>query len=116
LGAISSPKDEGTGLSTQQLDEVKRIRESGEGVNFREACRLVRPPKEGLLLIYPISRFSGQEKKDSRTRKPLYDDLGDPRAQDIIGIALSLPKSENATVVYGEYVVGSVGWRPYDQD
>jgi len=117
IGSISSPKDEGIGLTKQQLDAVDEKLESPENnIGFRSAARSVRSPTEGLLLIYPISRFSGHDRKISQSRKPLYDDPNDPRAQDIIGIALSFPKSDKALVVLGEYIVGTVGWRSYEQD
>jgi len=116
IGSISSPKDEGIGLTKQQLDAVDEMLELHENnIGFRSAARSVRSPAEGLLLIYPISRFSGHDKKISQSRKPLYDDPNDPRAQDIIGIALSFPKSYKAQVVLGEYIVGTVGWRSYEQ-
>lgn len=117
LGSISNPKDEGIGLTKQQLDNVyEKLGSPESNVGFRAAARSVRSPVQGLLLIYPISRFSGHDRKNSLSRKPLYDDPSDPRAQNIIGIALSFPKSEKAQVVLGEYIVGTVGWRVYEQD
>ena len=80
-------------------------------IGFRAAARIVRPPNEGVLLVYPISRYSGYDKKDGDLRVRLYDDPDDPRAQEIIGIALSFPKSDKAQVVLGEYIVGTVGWK-----
>jgi hypothetical protein len=71
----------------------------------------VRDPAEGLLLIYPISRYSGQEVAAGSARRPLYDDPRDALARDVVGIAISFPRTENAESVRG-YMVGSVGWSP----
>jgi hypothetical protein len=117
IGSISSPKDEGIGLTKQQLDEISdRLALPDKNIGFRSIARSMRSPEEGLLLIYPISRFSGYDKKIGESRKPLFDDPNDPRAQQIMGIALSFPKSDKALVVLGEYIVGTVGWRSYEQD
>lgn len=109
LGVITSPGDEEIGMTSDQLDEVRRIQET-EGLGRGPAARKVRPATDGLLLIYPISRFSGHGSANERNRIPIYQDP--THGVDVIGIALSFPRSSTAAVVRGTYVVGTVGWRP----
>jgi hypothetical protein len=110
LGVITSPGDETVGLAPEQREQVERqSRESGTGLN--PATREVRDPSEGLLLIYPISRHSGQEFAPTAARRRLFDDPDDPLARDVVGIALSFPRSMNQQRVRG-YSVGTAGWRP----
>jgi hypothetical protein len=65
-----------------------------------------------LLLIYPISRFSGQELAAGGPRRQMYDDPRDAQARDIVGIAVSFPQSTTVQDVRGTYSVGTVGWTP----
>lgn len=115
LGVITSPDDQAVGLDDEARAAMRARRDSGETEN--RAARLSRPPEEGLLLLYPISRFSGYELRDpARTcsnRQPLYDDPRDPRARDLIGLALSLPESRHPQRVEA-YLEGTVGWRPVE--
>lgn len=113
LGVITEPGDEEIGLSNEQLLEAKRIQESdGKKIGVNPAARMVRPATDGLLIIYPISRFSGFDKEPQSSRQRLYDNPEDIRCKDIIGVALSFPKSKKEKGVKGEYVVGTVDWRP----
>jgi hypothetical protein len=110
LGVITSPGDEAVGLTREQREQVERqSRDNGIGIN--PTARDVRDPSEGLLLIYPISRHSGQELAPGAARRRLFDDPHDPLARDVVGIALSFPRSTNAQRVRG-YSVGTAGWRP----
>jgi len=105
LGVITSPAHLGLGLSDEQLERAGRPGGQPSGRALRQA----RDPREGLLLIYPISRRSGWdgENRSARgERMPIFADP-DAGAGEIIGIALAFPPSETAATV--EYVVGTVG-------
>lgn len=114
LGVITGQGDEAVGLSSVQLEQAKaavaKAHAEGRKKAFNAACREVRHPSEGLLLLYPISRFSGHEKAAAATREALYADPLHPDARDLIGLALSFPRS-NTKRVSEEYVTGSVPWR-----
>ncbi len=79
IGALVGPADEGVGLPGDL-----------RGLEARKA----RDSTEGLLLLYPISRHSGHDVKPGSPRKPLFADPSDARARDLLGIALSFPKSK----------------------
>ncbi len=111
LGVITSPNDEAIGLSAEEIERV-RTESDSKKIGANPAARQVRAPSEGLLLIYPISKYSGSELAESGSRQPLYENPEDHQACDIIGIAISFPASKQAQSIRGEYVVGSVGWRP----
>ncbi|MFO1400123.1 MAG: Z1 domain-containing protein [Steroidobacteraceae bacterium] len=107
IGVLTSPDDELTGFADRRAAaETVRV---GEKIGLNPAARRVRTPQEGLLLIYPVSRNS---KPDSEiTRRPLFDDPNDGRARDLVGIAVSFPRSNMAMPVKG-YFVGTAGWKP----
>ncbi len=111
LGIITNPGDELIGFSQEQIERVEELRES-----MRQAAnpvsRFVRPPQEGLLLIYPVSRSSGHERPPRQSRRPMYEDPSNPLCRDVICFAISFPKSDRAQVLRGEYVVGTVDWSP----
>ncbi len=111
LGVITSPGDEEEGLSEEQLGMARGLVESGR-YDRNRAARHIRDATDGLLLIYPISRYSGYNLPHGGRRQQLYDDPESPMANGIIGLALSFPRSERAQSIRGEYVVGTVGWRP----
>jgi hypothetical protein len=106
LGVITSPAHLGLGLSEEQRDRARTDSGAPSGRRLRD----VRDPGEGLLLIYPISRFSGwngSEMVARNEREPIYDaPTTAARMADIIGIALAMPPSSTAATV--EYVVGTV--------
>jgi hypothetical protein len=111
LGVITSPGDETTGFDEEQRERARQ-RQQDEDIGLNPAARRVRDPAEGLLLIYPISRFSGQEIAAAGPRRAMYDDPRDALARDIVGIAISFPRSDSVQDVRGTYTVGTVGWRP----
>ena len=111
LGVITSPGDEEEGLSEDQLQMAHALVES-QGYTRNRAARHVRAPTDGLLILYPISRYSGHDLRARGTRQKLYEEAGSKHAKGIIGIALSFPPSDRAQSVRGEYVVGTVEWRP----
>lgn len=113
LGVVTEPGDELTGLTSEQLERLNQIRQSGEReIGINPASREVRDPTNGLLLIYPISRFSGYNRTPSRNRIPIYENPEDQNSRDLICLAVSFPHSARGQKIYGEYLVGSVGWRP----
>jgi hypothetical protein len=111
LGIITNPGDEEIGLSEEQLHQLAELQETtDQAVN--PLSRLVRSPIEGLLLIYPVSRFSGHERPPRQSRRRMFENPSDPLNRDVICFAISFPKSDRAQVVRGEYVIGTVDWRP----
>jgi Z1 domain-containing protein len=105
LKTITSPSDQEVGLTREQLDEAGLLPgRTGENLRY------VRDERQGALLVYPISRFSGHGRSppatdESSDRVPIYED---PRAgEDIVGVALVFPASESAAA--REYVTGTVG-------
>jgi hypothetical protein len=98
VGVIVDPEDEAVGLQSDARGK---------------AARQVRPAEEGLLLLYPISRYSGQGISIGGNRQPLFDNPDDPRARDLVGLAISFPESKQAQMVEA-YLEGSVGWRPVE--
>lgn len=107
LGVITSPTHLGLGLSDEQRERAR----TESGAPSGDRLRKVRDPREGLLLIYPISRLSGWdgEKNVAKDeRQPIYADPAQAQDMvDIIGIAVAMPPSDTAATV--EYVVGTVG-------
>jgi hypothetical protein len=105
LKAITSLPDQEVGLDEAQLVRAQAMPGGRTGQNLRA----VRDTTQGLLLIYPISRFSGHGgdragDDEDATRIPIFED---PEGGfDVIGVALVFPKSESAASV--EYVTGAV--------
>jgi hypothetical protein len=98
-------------LTLEQLEQAQKIQEkSSLGIN--PAARMARSANNGLLLIYPISRFSGHEQKPKGGRQAIYDNPHDPLCKDVIGLAISFPPSENNQGARGEYMIGTVDWNP----
>lgn len=112
IGVLTEPGDELIGLQADTVAAAEALRDNLD-IGINPAARRVRHPSEALLLIYPISRRSGQSNK-SETRRPLFEDPNSPEVGDLIGIALSFPQSTNAQEVFGEYAVGTAGWRPVE--
>lgn len=108
LKAIASAPDQGVGLTKEQLDAA----EARTGASLGERMRLVRDPREGLLLIYPISRYSGHGREfaggDESTRVPIFENA--ETGTDVIGLAVVFPRSTSAAS--REYVTGTVGSEP----
>lgn len=98
VGVIVDPEDEALGLNT-----AKRGRDA----------RAERPPEEGLLLLYPISRYSGHDLIDGGNRRRLFDDPECSLARDLVGLAISFPRSNQKQIV-DAYLEGTVGWRPVE--
>jgi len=107
LGVITNPGDEMIGLT-----EPLREKAAGKALNLGKniAARAVRPPSEGLLLLYPISKRSTPNKSKRGSRAPLFDNPDSSFAKDLIGVAISFPKSDREQPE--EYISGSDpgGW------
>jgi hypothetical protein len=110
VGVITSPGDEAIGLSEEEEARMQNYRQAGLTEN--RAARRARSPEDGLILLYPISRYSGYDLR-SGIRRPLYEDPSDPRARDLIGLAISFPQSRQSQSVEA-YLEGTVGWRPVE--
>lgn len=98
VGVIVDPEDEAMGLDTE-----KRGRDA----------RAERPSEEGLLLLYPISRYSGHNLSEGGNRRRLFDDPDCALARDLVGLAISFPRSNQLQIVEA-YLEGTVGWRPVE--
>lgn len=111
IGVVTEPRAELIGLSPEQVSLAEEASRTGEiGINV--AARSFRPPTDGLLLLYPISRHSGYNITATEgNRRPLFDDANATTACDLIGLALSFPTSQHPPLVDGEYVTGTVAWR-----
>lgn len=98
LGVIVDPEDEAVGIPT--------------ALRGKEA-RAMRSPQEGLLILYPISRYSGYDLKPGANRRPLYDNPRHLLARDLVGLAISFPTSRQVATVEA-YLQGTVAWAPLD--
>jgi hypothetical protein len=117
LGVITSPGDEGVGLSRELKDQVAAMIEAARAAakvkSENTASREVRSSTEGLLLLYPISRESGYDVEEGGNRRPLYDQPTPGSGRDLVGLAISFPRS-NLRQNVEAYLQGSVGWRPVE--
>jgi len=111
VGVITSPGDEAIGLGPEALARMQEYMQ--QGVSDNPAARRARPPQEGLILLYPISKHSGFDLEMGSIRRPLYANVEDPRARDLIGMAISFPQSAHPQQVEA-YLEGTVGWRPVE--
>ena len=105
-GVITDKDDELHGLTEQQKAHAERAWEDGLFPTRAHAFRAERPSEEGLLLVYPISKYSQPRKTSSgrfQRRRPLFDEP--EQGVTIVGFAVSFPYSESAATV--EYVSGS---------
>ena len=69
---------------------------------------MIRPNVEGLLLLYPISRFSGHDCSSGGSRRAIYDEPNGPMARDLVGIALSFPRTSQFERT-DQFMEGTVG-------
>lgn len=117
LGVITSPGDEEVGLAKEQKRQARDLISGAQAANLTKsenrAAREVRSSEEGLLLLYPISRHSGHDLKDGGNRRPLFDNPNDPQARNLVGLAVSFPRSNQPQRVEA-YLQGTVGWRPVE--
>jgi Z1 domain len=112
LGVITTPGDEEFGLDPRELAAARRAAEDGLTKDRNKAARQSRSSRCGLLLLYPISRFSGHDGQPiAKAREPLYIDPEGPYARDLIGLAVSFPKTTKANPAEA-YLEGTARWRP----
>ncbi|OCA86024.1 hypothetical protein A8F94_14365 [Bacillus sp. FJAT-27225] len=113
LGAIMSAGDDEIRLPKEQVNEIKqRLKgkernEEEEKVTLGEELRKLRSPQNGVLLIYPISKYSGHDSQtiESDSRTAIFENPEE--GEHIIGLAFIFPPSESSDAQ--EYITGSVG-------
>ena len=98
VGAIVDPSDESIGIETAE-----------RGINARE----IRAAAQGLLLLYPISKYSGYNLTGQGNREPLFKKPDGSEACNLVGLAISFPKS-NVDQPVEAYLEGTAGWRPVE--
>ncbi len=117
IGVITSPGDENVGMSPELLDQaaalVQAAQTEGKTKSENTAAREVRSATNGVLLLYPISRFSGNDLTEGSGRRRLFDDPSGPLARDLVGLAISFPRSNQPQRVEA-FLQGTVGWRPVE--
>jgi hypothetical protein len=102
LKVITSQSDQEMGLTDAEIAQA-RATAGSYGENLRKA----RDPRQGVLLLYPISRRSGHGREQPVQRIPIFAAPDDTeRAEDIVGVALVFPESHSAAS--REYITGTV--------
>jgi len=106
-GQIISPRDELIDLSDDEKQKAWDLMHNDPEQNETDFSkiknpggpyiRMVRPPTNGLLLIYPL------DPKPTTLKKPIIES-----DNPIVGLAFSFPYSENATTV--RYKVNNIFW------
>ncbi|MFY3161479.1 Z1 domain-containing protein [Achromobacter xylosoxidans] len=112
LGVITTSGDEAFGLTDDEVTLMEKKLSDGIEKDRNRAARLSRSSKRGLLLLYPISKYSGRDDNPlGKAREPLYDNPDSPTARDLIGLALSFPRTTKAGPSEA-YLEGTSRWRP----
>lgn len=104
-GVITDKDDETHGLTEAQIEGAEDGWSEGRYPTRAHATRAQRDPEEGLLLVYPISRYSQPRPVRNgrpQLRMPLFNDP--EQGQTVVGYAMSFPQSESAATV--EYIAG----------
>jgi hypothetical protein len=111
IGALTNPAqlvdyrrgDDEIGLTQESLVQARDEFADGKYEFLRDALLAQRDPRQGLLVIYPISRYSAPRgNTDKRTN--LFD-KPEEDGETVIGCGLAFPPSESAATV--EYISGS---------
>jgi len=116
LGVITSPRDETLDLDEVEFTKLNQYRADHPNIGINPAARAVRNSRKGLLLIYPVSKYSGHELTVEANRTSLFDDPNDSNVNNIICLAISFPMT---TIEFGSnrtYVVGTVPWSEYERN
>lgn len=103
-GAVGTG-DEEIGLNEEQIRHARLRLSENEFDDLGAALRAERDKREGLLLIYPISKLS-HPRDNAKNRLPLFEEPGRDGVT-VIGVAIVFPASDSAATI--EYVIGSVG-------
>jgi hypothetical protein len=111
IGALTNPAqqdelrrgDEEIGLPDEALDQARHDAADKKFESLRDAILNQRDPREGLLILYPISRYS-TPRGTPRKRIDLFD-KPDEEGETVIGCAIAFPPSGSAATV--EYISGS---------
>ena len=112
LGVITTPGDEEFGLTSEELQIAQKKLKDGEINDRNTAARRTRRPSCALLLLYPISRYSGHDDAHpGKSREPIYADPDGPSARDLIGMAVSFPVTKKVRPAEA-YLEGTARWRP----
>jgi hypothetical protein len=101
--------DEEIGLTEEKMTRARDEYRKGEYRKLGSALRAQRDRQEGLLLLYPVSRFS---KGTTSERHNLFDDTD--RGCTVVGVAIVFPASESAATV--EYSAGPARPQLTDDD
>jgi hypothetical protein len=104
-GGRAGAGDEEIGLTGAQMQRARTNAGAGVFRTLGKALRAERDRGEGLLLLYPISRFSSP-RANSEKRIPLFENP-ERDGCTVVGLALVFPASDSAATI--EYIVGSVG-------
>jgi hypothetical protein len=114
LGVITGQGDEAVGLAPEQIARanalVAEAKAQGRTKALNTASREVRSLTSGLLLLYPISRHSGHDSEGGTTRQKLFERSDHDQARDLVGIALSFPRSKRRHSIEA-FVTGTVPGR-----
>lgn len=96
--------DEEIGLTDAQIEDARVHYADGDFNTLGDALRDQRPKENGLLLVYPISRYS-KKKKDSTTRLDLFDNPDD--GMTVVGLSAVFPFSTSEATI--DYLQGPAG-------
>lgn len=115
LGVITTAGDETFGLTETQLHQAEKLVASGGEIkSLNRAARLNRDTSSGLLVLYPISRYSGYDEGTrigtNSAREPLYSTPQSDNAKDLIGFAVSFPRAVKDKQAQS-YVEGTAQWK-----
>ena len=105
-GGRAGAGDEEIGLTDGQIQRARANAGAGAFRTLGKALRAERDRGEGLLLLYPISRFSSP-RENSEKRIPLFENP-ERDGCTVVGIALVFPASDSAATI--EYM-SWIGWR-----
>ncbi|MEV4975471.1 Z1 domain-containing protein [Streptomyces scopuliridis] len=108
LGVVTEPEDELQGLTPAQIEEARKLQESGTFSTLGDAFRSQRSPREGLLVLYPIDPSSGVG-ANAKNRRKLFDEEIE-RPECVLAYAVSFPYSTSPRSL--PYVVGHKAGRP----
>lgn len=116
LGVITDPKDENIGLSEDQIERARKqlVMAGTENKPISSVVkRVARSHEEGLLILYPISKYSAPVGQKNKNRTPLYSDPNNKYARNLIGVAIPFPESRSHHPEI--YIHGTPGWGSDDE-